>query len=376
MHRFDDILTHAPHLKVLQTAVDQGTLPHALLFWGAEGTGALAAAIAVAQYMVCRERTSAGPCGVCKGCVKSDKHMHPDIHFAFPTIGAKVTGDQLYPQWRASLSENPYMNRHQWLDRIEAENKQGNMNVEDISRMISRLMLHCVEADCKILIIWMPEYLGKEGNRLLKLIEEPPQDAFIFLVAENRDEILPTILSRCQQFYFPVFAEQTIREGLMRQQGLEADRAEWVAAAAQGDWNMAMQMSQGLSLNPIQWAQEWVKAAWSKDPGMIATWAESASKYTREESKQLLQYILGLLEKVLWLKFGKEFHSPEEEKKLIVFLNKKIEQSELAVLVGLCEENLRAIQQNASGRILWFHATVMLQKLLYAENALVQEKAF
>ncbi|HLF65917.1 MAG TPA: hypothetical protein VI603_19295, partial [Saprospiraceae bacterium] len=339
MHRFDEIISHPSHLKFLQSAVDHGTMPHALLLWGPEGTGALVAAIAITQYMVCRERTQLGPCGVCKSCVKSDKHMHPDIHFAFPTIGSKVTGDQLYPQWRAALSENPYMNRHQWLERIDAESKQGNINVEDCNRMIGQLMLHRVEADCKILLIWLPEYLGKEGNRLLKLLEEPPGDTYIFLIAENRDEILPTILSRCQQFNFPVFTEQVIRDGVKKQFGLAPERAEWVAAAAQGDWNAAMQIAQGLSLNPIQWAQDWIKAAWSRDPAVIAEWSESAAKYTREETKQLLNYVLGLLEKVLWLKYGKDFQSTEEERKLQVFLNKKIEQSELVSFVQLCEEN-------------------------------------
>lgn len=369
MRKLDEVITHKAHLKFLQNAVDHGTLPHAILLWGPEGSGALAAAIAITQYMVCRERTEQGPCGVCKGCVKSAKYMHPDIHFAFPTIGAKVTGDQLYPQWRNALSENLYMSRNQWLERIDAESKQGNINVEDCHRMIGQLMLHRIEADCKILLIWLPEYLGKEGNRLLKLIEEPPDNSYIFLVAESRDEILPTLLSRCQQFHFPVLTENVILHGLVHQYDLTTERAKWIASAAQGDYNAALQMAQGLALNPIQWAQDWIKAAWSRDPSTISAWAESASKYTREESKQLLNYMLGLLEKVLWLKYGKDFHSSEEENKLIVFLNKKIEQSELVSLVQLCEENLKGIQQNASGRIMWFHATLILQKTLYAENA-------
>ena len=372
MQAFNEVITHTSHLKTLQAAVDHDAMPHALLFWGSEGTGALAAAIAISQYLVCRERTEAGPCGVCKSCIKADKHLHPDIHYAFPTIGAKVTGDQLYPEWRAALNENPYMNRNQWLERIEAESKQGNINVEDCDRIIGLLMLRPVEAECKILIMWLPEYLGKEGNRLLKLIEEPPMDSYIFLVAESRDDILPTILSRCQHFFFPPLSEERVRQGLRHQFQLDEQKAGWVAAAAQGDWNTAMQLAQGLTMNPIQGAQEWIKAAWSKDNAVIAEWAESAAKYTREESKQLLNYILALLEKVLWLKYGRDFQAAEEEKKLLVFLNKKIEQKELEMLVQLCEENLRAIQQNASGRILWFHATLNLQKILYAENAVMQ----
>lgn len=372
MYRFDEIITHQGHLRSLQAAVDRGSMPHASLLWGPEGTGALAAALAISQYLICSEKTENGPCGTCKGCVKSDKYMHPDLHFAFPTIGTKVTGDQLYPQWRKAISDNPHLNRQSWLESIDADGKQGNINVEDCQRIIHLMLLHRFEAECKVLIIWLPEYLGKEGNRLLKLIEEPPEASYIFLVAESREEILPTILSRCQQYYFPLLTESVIRDGLIHHFGMTQERAGWIAASAQGDWNMARQLSEGRTFNPVQWAQDWIKAAWSRDPGALAVWSEAAAKYSREESKQLLFYILGLLQKVLWLKFGKDFTAGEAEKTTIGFLNKKIEQRELIALTGLCEENLRAIQQNASSRIMWFHMTLALQKMLYAENAGVE----
>ena len=374
MLRFDEIITHQAHLRFLQSAVDRSAMPHAALLWGPEGTGNLAAALAIAQYMVCADRSEQGPCGVCRGCVRSDKYLHPDIHFGFPTIGAKVTGDRLYPQWRTAISDNPHLNRQQWLERIDAESKQGNINVEDINRMIGLMHLRSFEAGCKVLIIWMPEYLGKEGNRLLKLIEEPPADSYIFLVAENREELLPTILSRCQQFYFPVLREEMIRDGLIHHLKIASERAGWIAAAAQGDWNTALMLSQGKALNPVKWTQEWIKAAWSKDPGAIQEWVDGASKHSREEAKQLLFYVLSVFQKVLWVKFGRTFPASPEEKTTVSFLNTKIEQKELIWLTALCEENLRAIQQNASARILWYHLTLAFQKVLHATNA-VRETA-
>jgi DNA polymerase-3 subunit delta' len=372
LRQFQEIITHQGHLIALRNAVDHGTMPHAVLLWGPEGTGALACALAISQYMVCKEKDHGNPCGVCRGCVRSDKFLHPDIHFAFPTIGTKVTGDQLYPQWRAAITANPHIGRHQWLERIDAEGKQGNINVEDCQRMINVLMLHRFEAECKILILWLPEYLGKEGNRLLKLIEEPPSDTYIFLVAENRDEILPTILSRCQQYYFPLLSNQMIRDGLIHQMGMDPERAQWIAASAQGDWNAAIQLAEGHTMNPVEWAQDWIRAAWARDQTERISWSDGAAKYSREQSKQLLQYVLGLLQKVLWLKYGRDFQTTEDEKSVLGFLNKKIERKELIALVALCEENLRAIQQNANGRIVWFHLTLQLQKILHAENAEVQ----
>lgn len=373
MPSFSEVITHQSHLKTLHTAVIHGNMPHAMLFWGPEGSGALASALALAAYLVCTDRKDTGPCGNCKGCVKSDKHLHPDIHYAFPTIGAKVTGNQLYPQWREAITENIHLNRQQWLERLDAEGKQGNINVDDIHRILHVLSLKPVEADCKILVIWLPEYLGKDGNRLLKMIEEPMPDTYIFLVAENREEILPTILSRCQQYYFPLFSTSEIKERLTTILGIDEQRAGWVASAASGDWNAALQLAQGQAYNPVQWAQGWVKAAWSKDPMAITSWTDDAAKHSREENKQLIRYFLGLLEKVLWLKYGKDFFASEEEHTLIGFLNKKIEIRELITLVALCEENLRAIQQNANGKIMWYHLTIIFQKMLHAENAALQD---
>lgn len=372
MKYFAGIVTHDAHLRYLQRAADTGTLPHAVLLWGPEGSGTLPAAMAMSQYLMCKERTTEGPCGVCKGCVKSAKHMHPDIHYAFPTIGTKVTGDELYPQWRAALAENIHMSRNEWLERIDAENKQGNINVEDCQRMIRQMSMHTFEADVKILIVWLPEYLGNAGNKLLKLIEEPPPDSYIILVAENRDEILPTILSRCQQLYFPPMSEETLRNALILHLGMDDEKASWIASTAQGNWNLALHLAQGTRFNPIAWAQEWVKAAWSQDAAVIYQWADRMSTHSREEHKQLLQYVLATLHKVFWLRYGRAFYAGDEEMKLIRFLNTKIEHQEMMPLIRLCEENLRAVQQNVNVRIVWYHLTMKMKEVLRMINAPVE----
>src|SRR5690606_26038094 len=173
-------------------------------FLGKEGVGGLPLAISFAQYIFCENKSQDDSCGQCASCLKIAKLMHPDLHFTFPTIGAKPNFSKNYlPQFRDFVRQTPYAGAFDWLQSIQAENKQGNISADECRDIIDRLNLTAFESGYKIQIIWRPEYLGKEGNMLLKLIEEPPENTLIFLVAENEEDILNTILSRTQKVLLP-----------------------------------------------------------------------------------------------------------------------------------------------------------------------------
>lgn len=344
-------------------------LPHALLFWGPEGTGKLASAIALAQYLLCRDKQTGGPCGECRSCLKTAKLIHPDMHFIFPTVGAKVRSTDLYPQWREALQENMYLNVQEWLLRISGDNKQGNINAADCQHILEQLMLKSFESRYKVLIMWMAEYLQKEGNKLLKMIEEPPQDTVIVLIAEDRDAILPTVLSRCQQLFFGPLSNELVTQALSEQEVVSDERSKWVAAASQGNWNLALQLAAGNYFNPVEWVQNWIRAAWSRNPAEMQNWVGAVAANTREQHKQFLRYLLNVLQKLFWLKWGIPFETETEEMKLVKFLNTKIEFNELEALVRLCEDNITAIERNANARIVWMDTTLKLRDALHQTNA-------
>ena len=192
---FSNIIGQEKVKQMLHQMVHGDRLPHALLFLGPSGSGKLALALALAQYLLCENRQDSDSCGQCPSCSKSQRFIHPDLHFSFPSVGTNVTSDSFLPQWRKWMEENPYLTVNEWLQSIGAENRQGNINKEECAAIIRKLSLKIFEGSHKILVMWLPEYLGKEGNRLLKLIEEPPEDTIFILVAENQELILNTILS-------------------------------------------------------------------------------------------------------------------------------------------------------------------------------------
>src|ERR1700733_2899472 len=276
----------------LTEMVRQNRLSHALLFLGHEGSGALPLALAFAQYVVCerRDSSSADACGVCATCVKAGRLMHPDIHFSYPVIpkkaGDKPVSSDYSSEWREFIQQYPYGNAYDWLQFIGAENKQGNITAQECNDINRKLSLKSFESGYKILILWMPEYLGNEGNKLLKLIEEPPADTLFLLVAENESLILPTILSRTQLVKVPLPETTEIARALVERSGLEAGQARQIAVLCEGNYHEALQLVRHADDDWQGVLREWLNAILKTGPVAQVKWIDEISKSGRERQKQ------------------------------------------------------------------------------------------
>ncbi len=236
--QFKNIIGQQQVKHRLTELVQKNRLSHALLFLGREGSGALPLAIAFAQYVLCEKANpKAKPenaislfgeeeiaainlddsCGTCASCLKTAQLVHPDLHFSYPALKRDskhehVLSTDFITEWRHFVQQFPYGNSADWINflkesssaKIEsAVNKQGNITADECNEITHKLSLKSFESAYKILIMWMPEFLGNSGNKLLKLIEEPPADTLFIFVAEDENAILPTILSRTQLIKIP-----------------------------------------------------------------------------------------------------------------------------------------------------------------------------
>src|ERR1700743_2697193 len=224
--------------------VKDNRVSHAQLFLGPEGSGSLALAVAYAQYLSCENRHPDYSCGECSSCHKYQKLIHPDLHFSYPFFAKDKNDTALtfMEQWRDALLANPYLGLDTWRGYLDAENKQANINIAECHQIIKKLSLKPFESDYKIMILWLPEYLDKEGNALLKIIEEPQPNTLFLLVAQNQDQILNTILSRTQLIKIPALGYDEIREFLIHQHKQTEDAASEIAYLSNGNLTDALAM--------------------------------------------------------------------------------------------------------------------------------------
>lgn len=399
---FKNVIGQADVKTHLVNMVQQDRISHALLFLGKEGCGALPLAIAFAQYIVCEkvnrkgvnEAAPAGPslfgeepapsgshsplatnhlpdsCGECPSCLKMVQLMHPDIHFSYPVIprksGDKPLSSDYISEWREFVAKYPYGNSYDWLQFIGAENKQGNITAYECNEIIRKLSLKSFESGFKILVMWMPEYLGNEGNKLLKLIEEPPPDTLFILVAENESQILQTILSRTQLVKIPALTNQDVSTALVERAKLAQDPALQIALIAEGNYREALQLVQHADEDWQSLLREWLNAILKNGPIAQVKWVEEVSKLGREKQKQFLRYFTHLLEQAIRLNAmgPAHLHLPEKEKDFAGRLNKIAAFNQQQAIIEELDKATYYIERNANPKMLFHALTIKLYHII------------
>lgn len=371
MH-FKDLIGQKDFINQLLAMWHNQRMPHALLLLGPEGCGKLTAALALAQFILCENSSSNESCGQCRSCLKLSKWQHPDLHFVFPTVGSKATSDQYIAQWRAVLSENPYLNANDWLQYIGAENKQGNITKEECLAIIKKLSLKTFEGKAKIMIIWLPEYLAKEGNRLLKIIEEPPQDTYYILVAQNAELILNTILSRCQIMKVKAPDDQEIITALSQQfKDIEDEQLKRIAYLADGNYNEAQKLASTKENDNAQMLLDWLRKAYKANGVQMATWSEAFAKLGRENQKQFFQYALFFIREFLQQKINPaaRVRLGANELKTAQNLTNVLGIDQVGEMMDLFQDAAYHIERNGNPKIIMLDASIQLSKIIKRPKA-------
>ena len=292
----------------LLRSVKEERVSHAQLFTGPEGCGSMALALAYARYISCENRTDYDSCGTCKSCVKYEKLIHPDLHFVFPVIkGKKATdpvSDNYLEEWREFVKRSPYFTLNNWMDSIEVGNAQGMIFASEASEIIKKLSLKTFESDYKIMIIWLPEKMHQAtANKLLKMIEEPPEKTLFLLVSEEPDKVIPTILSRCQLVKVPSFNSSDIEKYLTDRFSIAPDKASDISRVSNGNITRAIELceNEDSSLANLERFKSLMRFAWKRDIVSIINWSEEISTTGREAQKNFISFSMRLLRENLML---------------------------------------------------------------------------
>ncbi|MEI7502963.1 MAG: DNA polymerase III subunit [Paludibacter sp.] len=292
--------------RFIRTVVEN-RIPHAQLLRGSEGVGKLGLAIAYAQYICCENRTATDSCGVCPSCVKYRKLAHPDLHFVFPIIkppSKTVVCDDFVADFRSMVLQNPYFGVNDWYSKISGDAKQGLIYSSESEEILRKLSLKTYESEYKIMIIWLPEKMHNTcANKLLKILEEPPEKTLFLLVSNAPDQIITTILSRTQHIHIPRLGEAEIKTALLQNQDLEIEQEEanYAAHIANGSYLAALAVLNDGDENKENFERFVLimRLAWQvgnkKDHASLKTlrkWADDMAAATvgRERQKNFLSY--------------------------------------------------------------------------------------
>ncbi len=372
--RFGDVVGQQETKQGLIRMWEHNQLPHAILITGAEGTGGLPLGLALAQYIMCEHRTETDSCGVCANCTKITRLEHADLHLSFPSTKWKerhpTVSRNYIREFREFVKQTPYGTVYEWLQFIEAENKQGNLSADECNEILERLNLKTYEGGSKVLVMWRPEYLGKEGNKLLKMIEEPPANTFLIFVAEQPEDILATIRSRTQTIKLPPLKTNDIADALIRRSGTDTLQAARVAALAMGSYNRALEYNHSTENDLFEDVRKLFNGLYKNNGVDLTSLSEDWSKKGREQQKFALLYVVHLLENALRHTYlgNQPVNLPQVEADFVSKLvAMHIEAESIAAMVDTITNTIYYIERNA-------HQKTQMLAMMIRLHYIVQRK--
>lgn len=389
--QFSKVIGQEEVKRRLVHMVAENRLSHALLFLGPEGTGGLQLALAFAQYVTCEkvnQQNNGGSeqqlfgesqeqgirmdsCGICNSCKKAIDLVHPDIHYSYPVVtkkaGEKPISTDYIKEWRQFVQQQPYGNNYDWLQFIGAENKQGNITASECEDILRKISLKSFESQYKILILWMPELLGNEGNKLLKLLEEPPSDTLFILVAENQSLILPTIISRTQLVRIPRLSQTDIESALVKKD-IPLEKSQKIAAISNGNYHEAESLLQHVEDDWEGVLRDWLNSIVKTGPQSQVKWIDEISKSGREKQKQFLKFFTHLLQHTIRIQaLGLESASRIESQSTTDFairLNKLCNLEQHEAIIRELDKASYHIERNANAKLLFHALTIRLYHII------------
>lgn len=369
--KFDDIIGNKSAKDYLRHIIENDTIPHALLIYGAPGTAKLSLAQAAAQYIHCTNRQNGEPCGQCPSCRQHQSYNHADTFFSFPIVKKKgyAVSDDYITQWKSFLAKNKIESYEKWLEELNAENSQPIIYVTESESIIKKMSYASYSSKYKILIMWLPEKMKDDcANKLLKLLEEPFPDSLFILVSEKPKEILPTILSRTQRLELKKLSTEEVALHLQEKYGLNQQDAFAVASPADGNILLA---EENLALDGEN--QEFFKQfvslmrlAYARDLKNLKKWSEEICAYKREKERRFLQYAARMVRE----NYIYNFHTPclnylnQSEETFSKRFAPYINENNVEQIISEIEKAEADIQGNANGKIVLFDFAIKITILI------------
>ncbi len=371
--RFADIAGHNNVKEHLRALVDSDRVPHALLLSGPEGTGKLALARALAQYMHCVSPVNGDSCGRCPSCVQHASLNNADMHFVYPIVKSKqkhqLVSTDMADAWRNFLSCGNYASWQRWLDIIDAGNSRPGIYVEESAEILRKLNISNFSARYKVMVVWLPEKLqGEAANKLLKIIEEPFDDTKFIFVSNDPASILPTILSRLQRVAVTRLSDDEIAAILVDTRGVDPQAAVQLAYISDGNACTALDAVEtaGEFDEFMELFQDIMRKAYMRDVKALRDNGDTVAAMGREKSLRFLAYCARMVRENFIYNLGRQdlVRLTGAEARFSTRFAPFINAANADDMMRLFDEAAADISRNANAKIVMFDTLLHLIVLI------------
>ena len=347
-------------------------VPHALLLNGEEGCGHLQLALSFSSLLLCKSPTPLDACKNCSSCKMYEKYQHPDLHFSYPIHLSKTehseTSDDQRSSFLEALEKYKCLGKKTWYSKMGNENKQGVIGVKESQAILAKISLKSFFGSAKILLMWMPELMNiQAANKLLKLIEEPPENTYFIFVSNNQSKILPTISSRLQTINVPRLKDENISDFLEKKFQIEPSTANNIAKISKGNLNKAinthldagiLEMNRSLFVN-------WMRLCYSRNIADTIDWVNEFSKIGREQIKDFIIYSLEMYRQCIMGNYNMEIEGvSESEKNFLEKFKPFVNHQNISEINSIMNDAYYHMERNANPKILMLDVSIKLYKLL------------
>jgi DNA polymerase III subunit delta' len=354
----------------LKQALQNHRIAHAYLFYGPEGIGKDALAIEFAKAMNC-ETGSTEACDKCKNCRRMDSFQHPNtkLVFALPTGKNERTSDDpinvLSETQVAEVREQIQIKAKNPYHRIEVP-KANFIKINSVRDIKREASLSRTEEGKKVFIILNADMMNAEAsNSLLKTLEEPLPGVVLLLTTAVKDQLLPTIISRCQLLKCDSLRDEEIESALINREGVDHSIARLAAQLSQGSYKNAQLLS---SLNMVEERKdvvEFLRLVLSKNKAMlIDAIDELASSSDRSGIERWLKLLQSWLRDALLLQQNEQAPLLDDEKNSMKNFVEKFSNANLIASIQTVEKAIAHLDKNVYIQLILTTLAIDLRKFI------------
>ncbi len=363
--KFIDISGFEKEKNFLINAENKNHVAHAQLFFGSEGSPNLSLALAFISFLNCNNKINNDSCGECPSCKKIDKMIHPDVHFIFPVapttkINKNVISDLFIKEWRNFILDDPYQNVNDWFNFYGFENKSPNISKDESRNLIKKLTLKPFESENKIVLIWLPEYLHLyTSNALLKILEDPPPKTFFFLITNDYNRLLKTILSRVQMFKIRNFSDEELKKEILKKEDIAENELSKLILTSDGNLNQAKKIINSSNEDFLSIFKIWMRNCYSNDYAKIQLDLEWFNNQTRINKKAFLIYSLNLIRESFVIKINSSLSRiVDEESEFIKNFSQSLNEEKTEKIILELNDSIRFLERNANPKIIFLDLSI------------------